>query len=188
MDSVSVDNTTQGLLLLCLDLQPVFLAAVSDRETTERRCAFAIQAAHGFGIQSLFTEQVPHKLGPTAPNLSSLSPTRLVFPKTTFSALADSAVREFIVNRPTEHILLCGIETPVCVYQTALDAISSGLQVTLLSDCVSARRPADAAVCLNALVRAGVHVLPSETVFYSLLRDVSHSFFRDYTQLVKAYR
>ena len=111
----------------------------------------------------------------------------VVFSKNTFSALADSAIRESLVSRETEHLLLCGIETSVCVHQTALDALAAGLQVTLLSDCVGARRPEDARVCLDALVRAGVHVLPSETVFYSLLHEVTHPFFKAYTQLVKTY-
>jgi hypothetical protein len=68
-----------------------------------------------------------------------------------------------------------------------LDALAAGLQVTLLSDCVAARRPDDARVCMEALVRAGVHVLPSETIFYSLLHDVSNPFFKTYTQLVKTF-
>ena len=90
-------------------------------------------------------------------------------------------------EKEIEHLLLCGIETSVCVYQTALDALGTQRHVTLLSDCVGARRSADSEVCLQALIRAGVHVLPSESVFYSLLGDVNHSFFKVYTQLVKAY-
>jgi len=176
-----------GLVLLCVDLQPVFLKAVAQRELLERRCAFAIQAAAGIGLDVIFSEQVPQKLGGTTPELLHLVTAPVVFSKNTFSALADSAIRESLVSRETEHLLLCGIETSVCVHQTALDALAAGLQVTLLSDCVGARRPEDARVCLDALVRAGVHVLPSETVFYSLLHEVTHPFFKAYTQLVKTY-
>jgi isochorismate hydrolase len=88
-------------------------------------------------------------------------------------------------QREVRHLLLCGIETPVCVYQTAIEAMAEGLQVTVLSDAVGARRTDDARVCLEALVRNGAHVLPAETVFYALMRDVGHPFFRDYTKLVK---
>lgn len=178
---------TSELLLLCLDLQPVFLKAMQSPEVLHRRCAFAIQSAIGLGIDVLFTEQVPQKLGGTSPELLALAPTSAPFPKNTFSALADPAIREAIVARKREHILLCGLETPVCVYQTALDALSANLHVTLLSDCVGARRNDDAPVCLEALIRAGVHVLPSESVFYALLHDVAHPFFKSYTQLVKTH-
>lgn len=176
-----------GLLLLCIDLQPVFLEAMSAGDTVQRRCAFAIQAAAGMGVDVAFTEQVPEKLGGTLPTLLELVTSPRVFAKQTFSALGDAVIRDALVSRKTEHVLLCGIETSVCIYQTALDALSAGLQVTLLSDCVGARRPDDATVCIDALIRAGVHVLPSETVFYALLHEVRHAFFRSYTKLVKTY-
>lgn len=173
------------LLLLCVDLQPVFLKAVAESARLQRRCAFAIQSAAGLGIPILFTEQVPQKLGGTAPEILALAPGAEVLGKDAFSALGDERIRSAMLAREPEHVLLCGLETSVCVYQTALDALSAGLQVTLLSDCVSARSSDDARVCLDALIRAGVHVLPSESVFYALLHDVKHPFFKAYTQLVK---
>ncbi len=176
-----------NLLLLCLDLQPVFLKAMHASDALQRRCAFALQAAAGLGLDILFTEQVPEKLGPTTPELLSLLPSPVTLPKTTFSVFANDSIRSAIESRRIEHLLLCGLETPVCVYQTTLDARAAGLEVTLLSDCLGARRPDDARTCLDALVRAGAHVLPSETVFYSLLRDVHHPFFRPFTQLVKQH-
>ncbi len=174
-----------NLLLLCLDVQPVFLKAMAHGERLQRRCSFAVQAAAGLGIATVFTEQVPQKLGGTAPELLALAPQRTVLAKSTFSALADDTIREAILGRKTEHLLLCGLETPVCVYQTAVDALATGLHVTLLSDAIDARRPDDAATCLSSLRHAGAHVLPSETVFYALLHDTGHPFFKAYTQLVK---
>lgn len=177
-----------GAVLLCLDLQPVFLRAIADNGLLLRRCQFAVSAAVGLGLPVMFTEQVPQKLGGTATELLTLAPQARVFAKETFSALADATLRDALGhNVGIEHLLLCGLETPVCIYQTAIDAIAAGLQVTLLSDCVGARRGDDAAACLAALTRDGVHVLPSETVFYALLRDVKHPFFKAYTQLVKSH-
>jgi nicotinamidase-related amidase len=187
MAETSSQENNSGLLLLCVDLQPVFLQAMTGGESVQRRCAFAIEAAGGIGIEVAFTEQVPQKLGSTSQTVLELVTSPNVFAKRTFSALADTAIRDFLVSRPTEHILLCGIETSVCVHQTALDALAAGIHVTILTDCVGARRPEDARACIDALVRAGAHALPSETVFYSLLHDVTHPFFRTYTQLVKNY-
>lgn len=185
--SPASSNSLTGVALLCVDLQPVFLRAMKEPEVLQRRCAFAVQAAAGLGLPILFSEQVPEKLGGTAPELLSLVSAPKVFSKVTFSALADDAIREALTATTTEHVLLCGIETPVCVYQTALDLIAAGIEVTLLSDAIGARRPDDAAVCLRSLIQAGAHVLPSEAVFYSMLHDVKHPFFKPFTQLVKAY-
>jgi nicotinamidase-related amidase len=174
-------------LLLCVDMQPKFIAAVARGPEVQRRCEFALAAASGLGLPVAFTEQVPDKLGPTAPSLLALAPTAAIWAKTAFSALADAVIRDALLQqRQVHHLILCGIETSVCVYQTAIAALGHGLHVTILSDAVGARRPDDARVCLDALARAGVYVLPSETVFYAMLGDVGHPFFRAYTRLVKA--
>jgi nicotinamidase-related amidase len=168
-------------------MQPKFVAAVARGAEVQRRCEFALAAATGLGLPVGFTEQVPQKLGPTEAALLAVAPSAPVWPKTAFSALADDAIRADLVDqRSVQHLLLCGIETPICVYQTAVAALGLGMHVTILSDAVGARRPDDARVCLDALARAGAFVLPSETVFYAMLGDVGHPFFRSYTQSVKA--
>jgi nicotinamidase-related amidase len=177
-----------GALLLCVDLQPVFLRAVAEGERLRRRCEFAVAAAVGLHLPVAFTEQMPQKLGGTAPELMALAPPGApVFSKHAFSALVDDGFRSAIHDCGVEHLLLCGLETSVCVYQTAADALAAGMHVTVLSDCVGARRAEDAAVCLATLARRGAHVLPSETVFYALLRDAKHPFFKAYTELVKSH-
>lgn len=176
-----------GPLLLCIDVQPIFLGVMSDGAKLLRRCSFAIEAAQGLGLAVAFTEQVPTKIGPTAPELLALAPTARQLGKVSFSALADDGIRDTLKSLDADHLIICGLETPVCVYQTAIDAINAGTPVTLLSDCLGARRPDDAAVALEALRRAGANILPSETVFYSILHDANHAFFKTFTQLVKKY-
>lgn len=174
--------------LLCVDMQPVFLQVIADAAQVHQRCEFAIAAAAGVGVPIGFSEQVPQKLGGTSPALVALAPQAPLWGKNAFSAFADDGIHDALVRiRGVQHLLLCGIETPVCVYQTAIGALAEGLAVTVLSDAVGARRPEDAQACLDALARHGAHVLPSETVFYSLLRDVGHPFFRAYTKLVKLH-
>jgi nicotinamidase-related amidase len=178
-----------GALLLCLDLQPVFLRAVGNGVRVQRRCEFAVAAARALGIPVAFTEQVPEKLGRTEPALLALVENPEVHPKDSFSALAaGTPVRSAVTQgRDIEHLILCGVETPICVFQTAVDAVQAGLAVTVLTDCVGARREADARACLDALARAGAHILPAETVFYSILGGSAHPAFRAYTELVKKY-
>jgi len=177
-----------GALLLCLDMQPAFLKAVPDSDLLLRRCRLAIAAAGGLGMPAGFTEQVPAKLGVTDPGLRALAPTAPVYAKESFSAFADPTARAQLLGSGTlEHLLLCGIETPICVYQTALQALDADVAVTVLSDAVGARRAEDARTCLAALARAGVHILPVETVFYAMLGGAKHPFFKAYTELVKSH-
>lgn len=181
-------NANPGPCLLCVDMQPVFVNTVPDKERLMSRCAFAIEAAQGLGLGVLFTEQVPQKLGSTDASLLALVPTPVQAGKATFSVLADHGLRELVTQKMgADHLILIGIETPICVYQTAIDAINAGIPVTLLSDCIGGRRTQDCADALDALKRAGAHVLPSETLFYSILGDTHHPFFKEYTKLVKKY-
>lgn len=184
---MSAPSPLAGVLLLCVDLQPVFLKAIHDSENVTKRCAFAIEAAVGLGMRVAFTEQLPRKLGGTAPELLALAPGADLHAKSTFSVFADDGINDALRSLDIEHIILCGIETPICIYQTALGALDVNLQVTVLADAVGARRPNDAAICLGGLARAGVHLLPAETVFYALLHDAGHPFFKGFTQLVKKY-
>lgn len=186
-----VDNNSQPVALLpvallVLDMQAGFLKAVEAADPLLRRVGFAVSAARLLGIEVIFTEQVPDKLGATDASLAVLAPGAKVFAKTAFSALGAEGLTDYLRSRGIAHLLVAGIETPICVYQTATEALREAFDVTLLSDALGARRSADAAVALQALREAGAHVLPAETVFYSILQDAAAPRFREFTQLVKS--
>lgn len=181
------DHLLDAVALLVLDVQERLLPAMADAETFTDRVAFAIEAARHFKLQVIFTEQVPEKLGPTLPRLRKLAPNAPVFKKSSFSALQAPGLQDYLRDQNIYHLLVCGLETPVCVYQTALQAADLDHDTTLLSDCLASRRPEDDAYVLPALTRGGCHLLPSETVFYSMVADADRPVFRGYSELVKHY-
>ncbi|MGF1449501.1 MAG: isochorismatase family protein [Opitutales bacterium] len=180
-------DASHELGLLAIDLQSALLPALPEPERLRQRCRFALRAAQLFEIPVFFTEQVPEKLGPTDASLLDCldPPPANVFSKSAFSAFGCEPLVNALDAAAIAHLLVIGIETPVCVYQSILDARRRDLDVTLLTDAIGARRPDDAAALLPVLREAGCHCLPSETVFYSLLGDAGHPRFRDFTQLVK---
>lgn len=172
--------------LLLIDLQNPFLGAVADGPAVLARARLAAASAALLGLPVLLTEQVPAKLGPTdASLLAAAGPAAQAFPKSAFSSLAAPGLLGHLRDHAVDHLLLSGVEGPVCVHQTAVHALAEGLGVTLLCDAIGARRPADQRASLEALARAGAHVLPVETVFYALLGGSEHPAFRDFTRLVK---
>jgi nicotinamidase-related amidase len=181
------DPEIPGALLLCLDMQTPFLEAVTHGAELSRRCELALLSAQGLGLPCALTEQVPTKLGGSTAAISPAAGEAPVFAKSTFSALADPAIAAHLQTLAVEHLILCGLETPICVYQTAIDALNQDIAVTVLSDACGARRPEDASAALDALKRLGAHVLPVETVVYAMLHDTSHPFFKPFTKLVKTY-
>ncbi|MEY3813501.1 MAG: hypothetical protein RL495_1448, partial [Verrucomicrobiota bacterium] len=180
------DTPTTGVALLVVDVQPTFLKAMPEGEACLRRCLLAAGAAKLLGVPVLFTEQVPAKLGPTHPDLLLVAGEgRAVFGKTAFSAFGAPGLVEAFGKMQVSQLLICGLEIPVCVYQTAMDALREGMGVTVLSDAVTCRRSEDGRACLEALRAAGAHVLPTETVFYAMIGDATHPQFRAFTELVK---
>lgn len=181
------DHLLDAVALLVLDVQERLLPAMAEPEIFTDRVAFAIEAARHFNLKVIFTEQVPEKLGPTLPRLRKLAPNARVFQKSSFSALQAKGLEDYLREQNIYHLLVCGLETPVCVYQTALQAADLDHDTTLLSDCLTSRRPEDDAFVLPALTHNGCHLLPSETVFYSMVADAKSAAFRGYSQLVKHY-
>ena len=176
-----------GLVLLIIDAQDVFLRALPAGGTPlARRCAFAAAAARLLNIPVALTEQVPAKLGATNAGVREAAGADApVFAKSAFSAFAAEALGEWLREHGATHLLIAGLETPICVYLTVLDALAADYEVTVLTDATGGRRPEDFPPIWRLMESAGVRLLPSETVFYSILRDARHARFRDFTALVK---
>lgn len=176
-----------SVALMVVDMQDGFLRAIPESEALLWRCCFAVEAARLLGLRTFFTTQVPEKLGEVSPRLLSRHPEAPVYAKTAFSALQAPGLKEALERHEIDHLIVAGIEVPICVYQTAIDAANDELAITLLSDCVGGRRKQDSQPVLGALSRIGCHILPSETVFYSILGEAGHPAFKPFTALVKKY-
>lgn len=178
-------SSISGLGLAIVDIQGRLASLIEDGDPFLSRAALALSLARLTDVPVVFTEQVPEKLGKT---LDAVHPREdePVLSKTGFSALEAPGWDGWIEKHEITHLLLAGIETSVCVYQTAVQSLRADLDVTILTDAVAARRPDDAAVCLRTLERSGAHLLPVETVFFSILGDAQHPQFREFSKLVKA--
>lgn len=178
----------QSIALVVIDLQAPFLKAIASSDSIVKRSSFAMEAAQLLDIPVLITEQVPEKLGPTAPDVLRLVNAPHVFPKNAFSCFGAKGFGQWLVEHKIEGLLICGLETPICVFQTIRDALREGINVTLLTDAVGGRRAEDHNAIYNFLAdRTEASLLPAETVFYSLIGEATHPKFREFTALVKKY-
>ncbi len=179
--------TVAATAVLVIDLQPVFLEVVEAADKLRQRNSLLLETAALTGMKTYLTEQVPEKLGAFDQELISLAPSAPRFAKSAFSAFGAEGLEDALRTEGIQHLLLAGVETSVCVYQTALDALRAGFAVTALTDCLSCRRPIDGEWALRSLVDAGCHALPLESVFYALLRTAENPLFREFSKLVRKY-
>ncbi|MCH6257885.1 isochorismatase family protein [Puniceicoccaceae bacterium K14] len=183
----AANEILNSVALLVIDAQDVFIDTIHNREEFLMRTAFVIEAARTLRIKTIFTEQVPNRLGRTNSRLYSLARKPKVFSKNSFSALKSNGIEQYLKNQEVYNLIVCGLETPICIYQTVLNAEEIDIDCTVLTDALGCRREKDGEQVLEAMRKLNCELLPSESVFYSLLSDTIHPLFKQFNNLVSNY-
>lgn len=173
-------------VLILVDLQPTFLAAIHNSESVLKRSEFLMRAANLLDVPVLATEQNPERMGPVAPSISGL----LAGPPIAKQLFSCAGCKEFdaeITRLGRSEAVIVGIETHICVTQTALDLLSTGRVVRVCEDAVGARARQMDEIGFRRLRHAGVDVTHTESVVYEWMQTAEHPEFREVLALVKAY-
>ena len=144
--------TTETTAFLLIDMQEKLLASMeqSTAEKIQVRQKIMLHAAKELNIPVIITEQYPKGLGKTVSGLSELFKEEWpVFDKTSFSCFGDVDFRMAIEKQHFKSLVLMGVETHVCIQQTAIDALARGFQVFVIADAVSSKRQSDAAISFD---------------------------------------
>ena len=174
-----------GVEIVLIDMQENLIQGILNKDELIDSLLLLIQSIKIFKLPLIVTEQVPEKLGPTLGVLSSQFPNENPIAKNSFSIFGSSEFCDHLNNNSISHLILSGIETPICVYLSAIDALKEGYEVTILSDCVGSRRTEDERVIFRKLENAGCHILPLESFLYGCLGNAEHSDFREISKLVR---
>lgn len=168
-------------MLCVIDVQERLVPAVADGDVVVARCRRLAEGARLLGVPAVLTEQYRKGLGATVPALAELLPPPLE--KLSFSCCGAEGFAAAIAAGFGQ-IVLCGLETHVCVAQTALDLLAEGYAVFLAVDAISSRHAIDRDVALRRLVAAGAVPTTSEAVLFEWCRSASHPQFQAVRKLV----
>lgn len=170
-------------LLCVVDIQERLLAVMPAADQVVSRSLRLTTAAGLLGVPTILTEQYPKGLGRTpAPLAASLPPP---VEKTSFSCCGCGAFEQAI-PQATEAVVLCGLETHVCITQTALDLLAAGYGVFIAVDAVSSRHAIDHDIGLRRLEAAGVILTTTEAILFEWCRSADHATFQAIRKLVIA--
>ena len=175
---------SQNSVLIILDIQERLISNIIDRETIIWNSRRLIEAANIFNITVLYTEQNPNKLGPTLESLRSNLNSN-IFPKMTFSCLGNLKIEEKLENKKAEIIYLAGLETHICVMQTAIDLINLGYKVYVLADAVGSRSKIDHEIGLKRLEQEGIVITTTESMLFEWCYTSERPEFKEISRLVK---
>ena len=162
--------------LLVVDIQEKLIGAMSDPQGTRARARWLLAACSELELPVVISEQYPKGLGHTLPELIAVAPAAEVVEKTHFSCVAAECLPGSLLAR--EHVIVCGMETHVCVLQTVLGLLGLGKQVFVVEDACDSRTPANKAAGLARMRQAGAQVVTREMVLFELMGSASHPQFR----------
>lgn len=135
-------------------------------------------------IPVLVTEQIPEKLGPTREEFQEFFSDEPIA-KSAFSCAGEPAFCDALKETGRNQIILCGIETHVCVYQTAMDLLAREYEVYAVADAVSSRDPANKRLALKRMEQEGVKLTGTEMLLFELLGDAQAPEFKSILNIVK---
>lgn len=171
--------------LLIIDIQERINAVMKYRDRVVKNTVKLIKGLKVLNIPLFITEQYRKGLGPTEqPILEALQQSGPI-EKIHFSCCVVQPLMEQLRAKNIKQILICGIETHVCVLQTALDLLAEGFQVYLIGDAISSRKKMDHETAIDRMVQAGVILTTSETVLFELLEKAGTTEFKQISQLIK---
>ncbi|HEX7807387.1 MAG TPA: hydrolase [Thermoanaerobaculia bacterium] len=174
--------------LVVIDLQERLMPVIHDADLVVQNLDRLVRGCHILGIPTILTEQYVKGLGATIPSLrATFDETYGYQPieKMTFSAMGAGAFAAQLGALNRKHVLIAGVESHVCVYQTVRDLLAAGFAVTLIADAMSSRTPANKEIGVKRMLADGATLSSTELALFELLVTSGTDEFRAISKLVK---
>jgi nicotinamidase-related amidase len=183
MDPLRLRRAQSGLVVV--DIQERLLPAMFERERVLENSLRLVKGAIGLKVPVVVTEQYPKGIGHTMPELAAAVPGFAAREKATFSSCGAPGFLDELKAAGVTDVVVCGIESHVCVTQTALDLLVAGLQPFVVADAVSSRTPENWRCGIERLRDAGAVIVSTEMVLFELLGSAGTAEFKQILTLVK---
>jgi len=173
--------------LLVIDIQERLFNSMEYeiRKNVVKNAGILIETAKVFGIPIIVTEQYSKGLGPTIPDVKQHIPDIVPLDKNHFDCMQDEAISKKVIDLQKRIVIICGIETHICVLYTALALLRKGFNVVIASDAVCSRRTHEWKMGIRSLRDAGAIVYSTETISFMLIGRSGTEEFKKLSPLFK---
>lgn len=176
----------ENAILVVVDMQEPFLRHLYEPERVLKNVCALMQGAVAVRVPILGTTQYREKMGDVVSEVKKLLPPLLPpFDKLSFSCYADQAFRSELHRSGRKQVLLCGVESHICISQTAHEIVAAGFQVHVAADAVSSRTEANWKLGLDRMRQGGVLLSSVEAALYEMLQEAGTPEFREVLQIIK---
>ena len=180
MNTINQENS----MLLIIDVQEKLVNMLSSDEVKKAAIKVA-KACETIKVPSFISEQYPKGLGETIPELKEALPSAVYVEKTSFSVAHTFANKLLDLNINKKQVILFGIETHICVLQTAFDLLNMGYEVFVVKEACGSRNQDDKDSALRRLMFAGAQLVTVEMALFELLKSSKHPNFKEVQALIK---
>lgn len=178
---LKIDNAA----LVIVDVQGKLASLMYQKDELYDNLVKIIKSAQVLSLPIIWNEQIPDKLGPTIPEIADILQDMKPLAKTTFSCCGNKDFQAQLEKTNRRQILLVGIETHVCVYQTAIDLLQAGYEVYLVADAVSSRTLENKQIGIQAIKDAGAKITSVEMALFEMLKVAQGDKFKQVIKIIK---
>ena len=175
---------TENSLILIIDIQEKLLNVAFNKDILKNRAEILAKTANLLKIPCIITEQYPKGLGNTITQITE-NVSGYKFEKLSFNALGNEEIFNCIKNLNKQQIILVGIETHICVRQTAEALIKVGYDVSVLKDCCGSRFESEHIAGLALMKQEGCFIKTTEITLFELLKSARHPNFKEIQSFIK---
>jgi len=170
---------------LLIDVQEKLFSHMAEKEHLLERMNILVEGLVTLNIPGVVTEQYRKGLGPTLPVLQEKVSHIPLLEKMSFSCCDDPPIMEKLKSLNKPFVILAGIETHVCILQTAIDLKNCGMTPVVVADAVSSRHLNDKEIALRRVIHEGGIVTTVESLLFELVRFAGTDVFKTISKLVK---
>ncbi|MGB0403979.1 MAG: hydrolase [Salibacteraceae bacterium] len=171
--------------LVVIDIQEKLFPHINSHNEVARKAAILIEGIQALKVPVVVTEQYVKGLGSTIDMISDVIGDNEPIEKTSFSCCGEGLFNIKIEEHYKENIILCGIETHVCVLQTALDLKEAGHNPIVVVDAVGSRNNIDKEIALKRMETEGIRLTTVESILFELCKISGTDTFKTISKLVK---
>jgi len=177
--------TTDNAVFLLVDVQGKLAHSMHAKESLFKNLKKLVKGMRVLDVPILWAEQNPRGLGPTVPEVAELLTDVQAIPKYSFSCYKNNELRQALETLNRQNVLVAGIETHVCVYQTVRDLRAARYEVQLVADAVSSRIIENKEIGLEKCKSTGAQITSVETVLFELLEVAEGDRFKKILDVIR---
>ncbi len=170
---------------LVIDIQEKLFPVMAENETLLANCKKLVEGLQILGIPIGITQQYTKGLGATISEISSLFVPFSFIEKKSFSCPDEPLFAHYLAESGKNNVLICGIESHVCVLQTALDLKENGYEPIVIVDCISSRHLFEKQIAVQRFNLEGIRISTVESILFELTRTADTPEFKSISKLVK---